>query len=120
MTCRARRLRRAVNGTYGYCVFRAPPTPPGEEHLNMIENTKNRGIIETVLFTDNMQRRDAMGIGLTILIILLIVYLVTDFRKELHQPYKTMRCPTCGEEARIYGDCWDCTWCGDSGKVEWK
>ena len=63
-----------------------------------------------------------MGFGLTILIILLIIYAVSEVKKEIQHPtpYKTMRCPTCGEVARIYGDCWECTWCGDSGKVEWK
>ena len=69
-----------------------------------------------------MQRRDAMGIGLTILIILLIVYAVSEVKKEIQhpRPYTTIRCPTCDEEARVYGNEWECTWCGDSGKVEWK
>ena len=31
--------------------------------------------------------------------------------------YTVMRCPSCGEEARVYGDQWECTWCGDFGRL---
>ena len=28
----------------------------------------------------------------------------------------TLRCPTCGAQARVNGDWWECGWCGDSGR----
>lgn len=34
--------------------------------------------------------------------------------------YTTMRCPTCGDEARVYGSTWECTWCGDFGSIRKK
>lgn len=30
--------------------------------------------------------------------------------------YTTMRCPTCGADARVYGSTWECGWCGDFGR----
>lgn len=34
--------------------------------------------------------------------------------------YSAMRCPTCGDEARIYGDTWECGFCGDCGRLTRK
>lgn len=28
---------------------------------------------------------------------------------------KTMRCPTCGAQATVRGNSWECGWCGDCG-----
>ena len=33
-----------------------------------------------------------------------------------HVTYTTMRCPTCGADARVYGSTWECGWCGDFGR----
>lgn len=30
--------------------------------------------------------------------------------------YKYTRCPTCGDRARVYGDTWECEFCGDFGR----
>ena len=30
----------------------------------------------------------------------------------------TMRCPTCGADATVHGDQWECGWCGDCGVVD--
>lgn len=35
--------------------------------------------------------------------------------RPVTRSYTTMRCPTCGAEARVYGTTWECTWCGDFG-----
>ena len=28
---------------------------------------------------------------------------------------RTMRCPSCGAQATVRGNSWECGWCGDSG-----
>ena len=34
------------------------------------------------------------------------------------QPHYTYtRCPTCGDRARVYGDTWECEFCGDCGRI---
>lgn len=30
----------------------------------------------------------------------------------------TMRCPTCGADATVHGDQWECGWCGDCGVID--
>lgn len=34
--------------------------------------------------------------------------------------YTTMRCPTCGAQARVHGSTWECGWCGDFGHYSGK
>lgn len=34
--------------------------------------------------------------------------------------YTAMRCPTCGDRARVYGDTWECEFCGDCGRISYK
>ncbi len=38
--------------------------------------------------------------------------------KSVHyMPRSTMRCPSCGSTADVWGDHWECPYCGDSGGV---
>lgn len=60
-----------------------------------------------------------MGVAVIAGIILAIVFIIAEVKARVQHPrqYTTMRCPTCGEEARVYGTSWECTWCGDFGTV---
>lgn len=50
-----------------------------------------------------------MGAALIVGIILVIVFVVADAKEQVQHPrqYTTMRCQTCGAEARVYGSSWD-------------
>ena len=64
-----------------------------------------------------------MGIIIAAVVILGIVIIYIANNKDLkrsRENYTTMRCPTCGAEARVRGDQWECTWCGDFGRINKK
>ena len=61
-----------------------------------------------------------VGIIIAAVVILGIVIIYIANNKDLkrsRENYTTMRCPTCGAEARVRGDQWECTWCGDCGRI---
>ena len=61
-----------------------------------------------------------MGIIIAAVVILGIVIIYIANNKDLkrsRENYTTMRCPNCGAEARVRGDQWECTWCGDFGRI---
>lgn len=31
-----------------------------------------------------------------------------------------IRCPTCGAQAKVRGDVWECPWCADCGRINRK
>ena len=53
-------------------------------------------------------------------IVLVVILAAVETRKQIRNPrkYTEMRCPTCGAPARNYGTKWECTWCGDFGRIE--
>ena len=58
-------------------------------------------------------------IALVVFFVIGIIAILNDKDlKRSRENYTTMRCPTCGAEARVRGDQWECTWCGDFGRVE--
>ena len=55
-------------------------------------------------------------------IILVIRAVIKSDGKEADAPaqvpkYTLTRCPSCDGEIRIYGDRWECCWCGDFGRI---
>ena len=52
-------------------------------------------------------------------VVLAAIVIVISTKKELKSPqkYTTMSCPTCGGEAQVYDDSWECPWCGDFGSL---
>lgn len=54
-----------------------------------------------------------------VIIILVIALVIADGVEQTKHPrkYTEMKCPTCGSPARNYGTSWECTWCGDFGRI---
>ncbi len=54
-----------------------------------------------------------------------VIVLVTVFCKPKDRGFtypsrEAFRCPVCGAQVRIRGDKWECTFCGDSGRLAKK
>lgn len=62
---------------------------------------------------------------MVVAIAILIIVPINPIKGEDSEPspeqhYTYTRCPTCGDRARIYGDTWECEFCGDFGRICYK
>ena len=58
-----------------------------------------------------------MGLILTLVLVIFFACAGASTNATVQHTYATMRCPTCGAKALIRGSSWECTECGDSGKM---
>lgn len=63
---------------------------------------------------------EAAALVVVVVIVILVVVLckAAQSTQDTGRQKGSIRCPTCGSPADVVGEWWECTWCGDSGRLQ--